>query len=125
MTVIASNAAGVPRHGMGVYAASKAAASSLTRSLGLEVAGAGIRCNVVNPGSTDTAMQRNYWGDDPGAGRRRVLAGDLSTARLGIPLGRIASPADVAEVVVFLSSPQARHVILQEIYVDGGATLHA
>lgn len=125
VTVIASNAAGVPRHGMGVYAASKAAASSLTRSLGLEVAGAGIRCNVVNPGSTDTAMQRDYWGDDPGAGRRRVLAGDLSTARLGIPLGRIASPADVAEVVVFLSSPQARHVILQEIYVDGGATLHA
>ena len=125
VTVIASNAAGVPRHGMGVYAASKAAASSLTRSLGLEVAGTGIRCNVVNPGSTDTAMQRDYWGDDPGAGRRRVLAGDLSTARLGIPLGRIASPADVAEVVVFLSSPQARHVILQEIYVDGGATLHA
>lgn len=125
ITVIASNAAGVPRHGMGVYAASKAAASAVTRSLGLEVAGAGIRCNVVNPGSTDTAMQRDYWGDDAAAGLTRVLGGDLATARLGIPLGRIATPEDVAEVVVFLSSPAARHVVLQEIYVDGGATLHA
>ncbi len=125
VTVIASNAAGVPRHGMGVYAASKAAASALTRSLGLEVAGEGIRCNVVNPGSTDTAMQRDYWGDDAEAGRARVLGGDLATARLGIPLGRIATADDVAEVVVFLSSPEARHVVLQEIYVDGGATLHA
>ncbi|MFZ2274017.1 SDR family oxidoreductase, partial [Corynebacterium variabile] len=44
---------------------------------------------------------------------------------LGIPLGRIATADDVAEVVVFLSSPEARHVVLQEIYVDGGATLHA
>ncbi|WP_313005623.1 SDR family oxidoreductase [Corynebacterium variabile] len=125
ITVIASNAAGVPRHGMGVYAASKAAASAVTRSLGLEVAADGIRCNVVNPGSTDTAMQRDYWGDDPAAGKDRVLGGDLATARLGIPLGRIATADDVAEVVVFLSSPEARHVVLQEIYVDGGATLHA
>ena len=125
ITVIASNAAGVPRHGMGAYAASKAAASAVTRSLGIEVAGDGIRCNVVNPGSTDTGMQRDYWGDDPEAGLARVLGGDLTTARLGIPLGRIATPDDVAEVVVFLSSPEARHVVLQEIYVDGGATLHA
>jgi 2,3-dihydro-2,3-dihydroxybenzoate dehydrogenase len=125
LTVIASNAAGVPRHGMGAYAASKAAASSLTRTAGIELAGDGIRCNVVNPGSTDTAMQRAYWGDDPEAGRARVLAGDLGTYRLGIPVGRIADPADVAEVVTFLSSPAARHVTLQEIYVDGGATLHA
>jgi 2,3-dihydro-2,3-dihydroxybenzoate dehydrogenase len=110
---------------MGVYAASKAAASAVTRSLGLEVAAEGIRCNVVNPGSTDTAMQRDYWGDDPVAGKARVLGGDLATARLGIPLGRIATADDVAEVVVFLSSPEARHVVLQEIYVDGGATLHA
>lgn len=125
VTVVSSNAAGVPRHGMGVYAASKAAVSSLTRSLGLEVAAEGIRCNVVNPGSTDTAMQRDYWGADPAAGRDRVITGDLSTARLGIPLGRIADPCDIAGVVTFLSSSAARHVILQEIYVDGGATLHA
>lgn len=125
ITVVASNAAGVPRHGMGVYAASKAAASALTRNLGLEVAREGIRCNVVNPGSTDTAMQREYWGDQQESGRARVLSGDLSTSRLGIPLGRIATPEDIAEVVVFLSSPAARHVVLQEIYVDGGATLHA
>ncbi|WP_334137456.1 SDR family oxidoreductase, partial [Corynebacterium variabile] len=39
--------------------------------------------------------------------------------------GVFSTADDVAEVVVFLSSPEARHVVLQEIYVDGGATLHA
>lgn len=125
IVVVASNAAGVPRVGMGAYAASKAAASALTRCLGLELAGVGVRCNVVCPGSTDTAMQRDFWGSDAEAGRRRSLEGDLGTHRLGIPLGRIAQPEDVAHTVDFLASERARHVTLQELYVDGGATLHA
>ncbi|MBC3185003.1 SDR family oxidoreductase [Corynebacterium sp. zg-331] len=125
IVVVASNAAGVPRMGMGAYAASKAAASALTRCLGLELATHAIRCNVVCPGSTDTAMQRDFWGSDPEAGRRRSLEGDLGAHRLGIPLGRIATPEDVARTVDFLASEGARHVTLQELYVDGGATLHA
>ncbi|TGJ95773.1 2,3-dihydro-2,3-dihydroxybenzoate dehydrogenase, partial [Actinotalea fermentans ATCC 43279 = JCM 9966 = DSM 3133] len=56
IVTVASNAAGVPRVGMAAYAASKAAASSLTRSLGLELAPYGVRCNVVSPGSTRTPM---------------------------------------------------------------------
>jgi 2,3-dihydro-2,3-dihydroxybenzoate dehydrogenase len=104
------------------YAASKAATSALARCAGLELAARGIRCNVVEPGSTDTAMQRDLWAD-PQVGRRTALKGDPSTYRVGIPLGRIADPDDVAEVVCFLLSDAARHVTLQQLYVDGGASL--
>jgi len=122
VVVVSSNAARVPRMGMIAYAASKAATSALTRCAGLELAARGIRCNVVEPGSTDTAMQRDLW-PDPEAGRAAALAGDPAAYRLGIPLGRLADPADVAAVVAFLLSDAARHVTLQQLYVDGGASL--
>src|SRR5690606_30006794 len=61
LVTVSSNAAGVPRHGMAAYAASKAAATMFTRSLGLELAPHGIRCNVVAPGSTRTPMQEAMW----------------------------------------------------------------
>ncbi len=48
---------------MAAYAASKAAATQLVKSLGLEVAQYGIRCNTVAPGSTDTPMLRSMWHD--------------------------------------------------------------
>ncbi|WP_062217551.1 2,3-dihydro-2,3-dihydroxybenzoate dehydrogenase [Streptomyces sp. NBRC 109706] len=121
VVTVASNAAGVPRVGMSAYAASKAAAVMFTKCLGLEVAAHGVRCNVVCPGSTDTPMQRVLWqGPD---GPRRVIDGDLAAHRTGIPLGRIAQPVDVAETVAFLASDRARHITMQDIYVDGGATL--
>ncbi len=122
VVVIGSNAARVPRTGMAAYAASKAAAAALTRCAGLELAAQGIRCNVVEPGSTRTAMQRDLW-PDPVAGERAALTGDPEAFRLGIPLGRIAEPDDVAEVVCFLLGPAARHVTLQQLFVDGGASL--
>ncbi|SFY07769.1 2,3-dihydro-2,3-dihydroxybenzoate dehydrogenase [Streptomyces atratus] len=118
---VGSNAAGIPRTGMAAYAASKAAAVMFTKCLGLELARSGVRCNVVAPGSTDTAMQRALW-TDSGA-ERRVVDGDPATYRTGIPLGRIAAPEDIAEAVAFLASDRARHITLQELYVDGGATL--
>ncbi|PRH78606.1 2,3-dihydro-2,3-dihydroxybenzoate dehydrogenase [Streptomyces solincola] len=121
VVTVASNAAGVPRAGMAAYAASKAAAVMFTKCLGLEVAPHGVRCNVVCPGSTDTPMQRSLW-EAPEA-EHRVIAGDLASYRTGIPLGRIADPADVADAVVFLASDQARHITMQDLYVDGGATL--
>ncbi|MGN0062691.1 MAG: SDR family oxidoreductase [Nocardioides sp.] len=122
VVVVSSNAARVPRTGMVAYAASKAATSALTRCVGLELAPRGIRCNVVEPGSTDTPMQRDLWAD-PEVGRRAALLGDPAQHRLGIPLGRIADPEDVAGVVAFLLSDAARHVTLQQIFVDGGASL--
>ncbi|MFE6614363.1 2,3-dihydro-2,3-dihydroxybenzoate dehydrogenase [Amycolatopsis sp. NPDC057786] len=123
LVTVGSNAAGVPRSGMAAYAASKAAATMLTRCLGLELAGSGIRCNIVSPGSTDTDMQRLLWTDANGADR--VIAGNLGQYRVGIPLGRIAEPADIADAVLFLASDRARHITMQNLYVDGGATLRA
>ncbi|MFJ3216774.1 2,3-dihydro-2,3-dihydroxybenzoate dehydrogenase [Kitasatospora sp. NPDC086801] len=125
VVTVGSNAAGVPRAGMAAYAASKAAATMFTRCLGLELARSGVRCNIVSPGSTDTEMQRALWGEDAEAAERRVIDGDLGAWRVGIPIGRIAAPADIADAVVFLASDRARHITMHDLYVDGGATLRA
>jgi 2,3-dihydro-2,3-dihydroxybenzoate dehydrogenase len=120
IVTVSSNAADTPRVGMGVYAASKAASTQLTRCFGLELARHGIRCNVVSPGSTSTPMLEALL-----AGRhcRASIEGSVEEFRLGIPLGRIADPGDVADAVLFLLSTSARHVTLHDLRIDGGATL--
>lgn len=123
IVAVGSNAAGVPRSGMAAYAASKAAMQQYLRCLGLELAGHGVRCNLVAPGSTDTPMQRQLWTSPESA--QRILEGDLASHRLGIPLGRIAQPEDVAQAVLFLLSDASRHITLATLTVDGGATLGA
>jgi 2,3-dihydro-2,3-dihydroxybenzoate dehydrogenase len=121
IVTVGSNAGVVPRMGMAAYASSKAAVVHFTRCLGLELAAHGIRCNVVSPGSTDTPMQRAAFADaDTG---RTAIEGDLATYRVGIPLGRIADPEDIADAVAFLASDRARHITMQDLCVDGGATL--
>ncbi|WP_405656619.1 SDR family oxidoreductase [Streptomyces sp. RK9] len=122
IVTIASNAVGVPRAGLAAYTASKAAAHAFTLGLGVEVAPRGVRCNVVCPGSTDTAMLREL---TDGPDFRAVVDGDPAAFRTGIPLGRVAAPADVADAVLFLASDQARHITLHSLYVDGGAALRA
>ncbi len=121
IVTVSSNAAGVPRHAMAAYAASKAAATMFTRCLGLELASHGIRCNIVAPGSTLTPMQTGMWADEDGAAR--VIAGTPETFKAGIPLGKLATPDEVAEAVVFLLSDRASHITMADLYVDGGATL--
>ncbi|MBE2997587.1 SDR family oxidoreductase [Nocardiopsis sp. HNM0947] len=118
LVTVASNAAGVPRSGMAGYAASKAAAVAFTKSLGLELAPSGVRCNIVSPGSTDTPMLRAMT-PDTGA----LVQGDPDRFKVGIPLGRLGRAEDVAEAVRFLLSDAARHITMHELYVDGGATL--
>ncbi|MEU5534593.1 2,3-dihydro-2,3-dihydroxybenzoate dehydrogenase [Streptomyces sp. NPDC020362] len=123
LVTVASNAAATPRARMAGYAASKAAATMFTKSLGLEVARHGIRCNVVAPGSTETPMLWSMWQDD--SGRAHTLHGSAADFRVGIPLGRTAQPEDVAAAVLFLLSEQARHITLHDLTVDGGASLGA
>lgn len=121
VVTIASNAGATPRTGMAAYAASKAAAAMFTKSLGLEVARHGIRCNVVAPGSTDTPMLTSLW--QPGQGPEHSIEGSAAEYKLGIPLRKIATPHDIAEAVVFLLSDAAGHITLETLTVDGGATL--
>ncbi|MFE6450654.1 2,3-dihydro-2,3-dihydroxybenzoate dehydrogenase [Nocardiopsis dassonvillei] len=123
IVTVASNAAQVPRMRMGAYAASKAASAMFTRCLGLELAEHGIRCNVIGPGSTDTPMLRSMWHDE--RDRQATLVGSTETYRVGIPLGRLALPEDVADAVLFLVSDRARHITMQNLHVDGGAALGA
>ncbi len=123
VVAVSSNATRVPRMQMAAYAASKAALTSLIRTAGLELASCGVRCNLVSPGSTDTAMQRGMWADD--SGRARTIAGLPEQFKLGIPLQKIATPDEVANTVLFLASDLASHITLQDIIVDGGATLAA
>jgi len=71
-------------------------------------------------------MQRSLWAD-PSDDRyaQPVVTGDLATYKTGIPLGRIASAEDIADAVEFLLSDRARHITMQSLYIDGGATLRA
>lgn len=54
-----------------------------------------------------------------------TLAGDPGSFRVGIPLGRVADPDDIADAVLFLCSETARHITMHDLLVDGGATLRA
>ncbi|WP_439656007.1 2,3-dihydro-2,3-dihydroxybenzoate dehydrogenase [Lentzea sp. HUAS TT2] len=121
IVTVASNSASTARVGMGAYAASKAASTMFTKCLGLEVARYGIRCNLVAPGSTDTPMLRALW--NGGDATATSIEGKLDAYRVGIPLRKLARPADVANAVLFLLSDQAAHVTMHDLTVDGGATL--
>ncbi|XCW06611.1 2,3-dihydro-2,3-dihydroxybenzoate dehydrogenase [Streptomyces sp. HUAS MG47] len=121
VVTVASNAAATPRSEMAAYAASKAAATMFTKSLGLEVAQYGIRCNLVAPGSTDTPMLSSMWHDD--SGPKGTIEGCPEAFRVGIPLRKLALPTDVAAAVLFLLSDQAAHITLHDLTVDGGASL--
>ncbi len=79
----------------------------------------GIRCNVVAPGTTRTSMLDEL--DSREGGLDCLPAGDTAAFRTVIPLGRIAAPEDVADVIRFLLSRQFRHLTLQEVVVDGAA----
>ncbi len=118
---VSSNANHMPRMSMAAYSASKSALTNLTLVAGIELAKYGIRCNVVSPGSTQTPMQWSLWQDEHG--EEETIEGFPKQFKPGIPLGKLATPADIANSVVFLSSSQASHITLQDIVIDGGATL--
>ncbi|MGU3521893.1 2,3-dihydro-2,3-dihydroxybenzoate dehydrogenase EntA [Enterobacteriaceae bacterium C23F] len=123
IVTVASDAAHTPRIGMSAYGASKAALKSLALTVGLELATSGVRCNLVSPGSTDTDMQRTLWISDDAEQQR--IRGFGEQFKLGIPLGKIARPQEIASTILFLASDCASHITLQDIVVDGGSTLGA
>lgn len=94
--------------GRSAYGASKAALMHLTRSLALEHARDGILVNTVCPGFVDTEMTRK---NNPDV--------DLTTE---IPLGRLAKPEEIAELVYFLCSEKNTYITGQTITIDGGMT---
>ncbi len=98
-----------------VYAASKAALVALTRAVALEWASDGIRCNAVLPGAVDTPMLRSGLA-------RRGAAADLDDLGAATPLGRVGTPDEVAEAVLFLCDHRRSSFVTgQSLVVDGGA----
>jgi 3-oxoacyl-[acyl-carrier protein] reductase len=94
------------------YAASKGAMIAFVKSVAIEVAGRGITVNSVAPGWVDTDMCADVFA---GGGRERIAA--------TIPVGRVASPDDIAAPIVFLCSDVARHITGEILNVNGGSVL--
>jgi NAD(P)-dependent dehydrogenase (short-subunit alcohol dehydrogenase family) len=104
--------------GFGVYSATKAALRSFTRTWANELKDRSIRVNAVSAGTTDTPGLNEAMG---GAGTEQAAqVKQFLVSR--IPLGRIGTPDDVADAVLFLASPQSRFVNGTELFVDGGTT---
>jgi len=96
--------------GASVYVASKHAVEGLTKSAALEVAGTGVRVNVVAPGTTDTGMLTRFTNTDENK------AALVST----VPVKRLATPEEIAHVIVFVASANASYMTGASIPVDGG-----
>ena len=96
--------------GLGAYGPSKAAVIMLGRVLAQELAPDGIRVNTVSPGMVRTGMTAAVYADERLAAERDAL----------VPIGRVATPEDIADVIAFLLGPDARYVNGHDLIVDGG-----
>jgi NAD(P)-dependent dehydrogenase (short-subunit alcohol dehydrogenase family) len=96
--------------GASVYVASKHAVEGMTKSAALEVAGTGVRVNVVAPGTTDTGMLTRFTNTDE---NKQAL---VST----VPVKRLGTPEEIARVIVFVGSADASYMTGASVPVDGG-----
>lgn len=102
-----------PNHA--VYCMTKAAIASLTQCMGMDHAHQGVRINAVAPNEVNTPMLRTGFA-------KRGFDPDTAVAELGktVPLGRIAEPEDITDVILFLASDAARYMCGAVVEVNGG-----
>jgi NAD(P)-dependent dehydrogenase (short-subunit alcohol dehydrogenase family) len=114
---IASIHARMTVEGMFPYGAAKAALTGMTRSLALDMGRKNIRVNAICPGWVRTALVQEWFETqpDPKAAEDKVLSVQ--------PMGRIATPEEIANVVAFIASDEASFVTGAELFVDGGASI--
>jgi 3alpha(or 20beta)-hydroxysteroid dehydrogenase len=93
------------------YTAAKHGVLGLSRSLALEYARAGVRINTVCPGSMRTPMLKECFGEE------------METFSSHVPLGRLADPHEVAELVSFVASPRASYCVGATFVADGGMSV--
>jgi 3-oxoacyl-[acyl-carrier protein] reductase len=105
------------RAGLSAYCAAKAAADSLTRTMALELAPDGIRVNAIAPGSLDTPMFSRFL--RPGETMDQAMERYLPQ----IPLGRLGSPQEIADAIVWIASAEASFVTGQVLTADGGRAI--
>ena len=96
--------------GASVYVASKHAVEGMTKSAALEVAGTGVRVNVVAPGTTDTGMLTRFTSTDE---NKAALVSS-------VPFKRLATSEEIAHVIVFVASADASYMTGASVPVDGG-----
>jgi 3-oxoacyl-[acyl-carrier protein] reductase len=108
---VASIMAMKPGFGIANYAASKAGLIGLTHAAAVELGPANVNVNAVAPGFVKTELLANM--------QEELIA----RARSDTPLGRLAEPDDIAQLIVFLCTDAARHITGEIIRVDGGQAL--
>ena len=113
IVLISSIDSTAPVSGLGHYCASKAGLDALGRSIALELGPRGIRCNIVAPGPVRTPLMNDVF--------HRPGVEEAFTSR--VPLGTLAEPSQIADVVVFLLSASASHLTGARVPVDGGMSL--
>ena len=93
------------------YTASKGGVLAMTRELGVQFAGKGIRVNALCPGPVNTPLLQELFAKDPERAARRLVH---------IPMGRFAEPDEIANAVAFLASDESSFITATEFLVDGG-----
>ncbi len=119
VVVVSSVQAYAAQHDVAAYSMGKGALLALVRAMAVDHAAEGIRVNAVCPGSVDTPMLRTSAAQFSGGRSTDEVVAEWGRSH---PLGRVATPLEVAEVIHFLASPAAAFVTGADVKVDGGLT---